>query len=366
MKKLFFLLSLIALGNATLYRDLAPDVENPKTVESIMENLKTKPLKEQFKVYHFLYKKHYDLNSEEGINRYKVFKENVKYINEMNSKSNSFTLGIGPYTDMTVEEFGDQFACKYENQNNSEGVFDRYADEDDDSKTIKDFPAYDWESWFMYPKKQGCCGSCWAFAAAGVVEGFWNNKRGKKNWLSPQQLVSCDTSNFGCSGGFFDKALEYVQQNGLFNIDDYPYNNMNAAKVFPCRYDELFQKNKARVSITGTVGCGTNRAEKCTIKNMHELIKQGPVAVHVCSRNDKWIHYKDGIINFDEKECKTFDHAVILVGWGVDKATNKEFFRVRSSCGLGWGNGGYAKIEYVPGSTNLSGFILERGVQPLM
>lgn len=35
--------------------------------------------------------------------------------------------------------------------------------------------------------------------------------------------MDCDKTCDGCSGGFMDRALEYIQQNGIFEEKDYPY-----------------------------------------------------------------------------------------------------------------------------------------------
>ena len=62
------------------------------------------PKKQLFKVYHLLFQKNYDLNSEEGVKRYKIFKSNLKLHKEHNDKNLGYTLGIGPFTDLTQEE----------------------------------------------------------------------------------------------------------------------------------------------------------------------------------------------------------------------------------------------------------------------
>lgn len=48
---------------------------------------------------------------------------------------------------------------------------------------------------------QGGCGSCWAFATVNLAERKWFNKSGVKRQFSQQQLVDCEKSSNGCSGG---------------------------------------------------------------------------------------------------------------------------------------------------------------------
>jgi cathepsin B len=68
-----------------------------------------------------------------------------------------------------------------------------------------------WGQTCVHPiRNQGQCGSCWAF---GLSESFSDrvcvatfSGTVENVVLSPENLVSCDTENYGCSGGYLNLA----------------------------------------------------------------------------------------------------------------------------------------------------------------
>lgn len=93
---------------------------------------------------------------------------------------------------------------------------------------------------------QRTCGSCYAFASVGVVEGVML-KNGDKTRLSVQQVIDCDTNNLGCNGGDPLVALKYAKANGLSSAASYPYMNKKGNCRKPTPISELSGVSKVNL-----------------------------------------------------------------------------------------------------------------------
>ena len=169
--------------------------------------------------------------------------------------------------------------------------------------------------------------------------------------LSEQQIVDCDTIDKGCNGGYFTNTFRYLQNN-QWQID--------GASVYP------YRTKAASCTFKGTNGGGGVKFGSLLNKKVtandasamrDALVAYGPLWVSLFAGNSstttyseilrQFQSYKSGIVQF--ADCPTSlsstNHAVVIVGYGVDAATNTLFWKVRNSWGTGWGESGYFRIK---------------------
>jgi len=78
-------------------------------------------------------------------------------------------------------------------------------------------------------KDQKNCGSCWAIAAATVLEGHAEIYSGKARRFSSQQIVMCTPNprhcggDGGCQGATAELAMDFVMKHGLAEESEVPY-----------------------------------------------------------------------------------------------------------------------------------------------
>lgn len=288
-------------------------------------------------------KNYNDLGEKED--RFGIFKDNLRYIDDHNSQNLSFKLGLTKFADLTNEEYRSRYLGT-RRKSNSVSVgskSNRYAYKEGDSLP----ESVDWreKGAVVAVKDQGSCGSCWAFSTIAAVEGVNQIVTGDLISLSEQELVDCDTSyNEGCNGGLMDYAFEFIIKNGGIDTDDdYPYK----ARDGTC---DTYRKNAKVVTIDDYEDVPINDE-----KSLQKAVANQPISVAIEGGGRDFQLYASGVFN---GKCGTaLDHGVAVVGYGTEKGL--DYWIVRNSWGAGWGEEGYIRMERNTKYTGLCGIAME-------
>ena len=72
-------------------------------------------------------------------------------------------------------------------------------------------------------RDQLTCGSCYAFAATAMLESRVRVAKNISEFISPQDVVSCNPYSQGCDGGFAYLVAKYAQDFGIVQETCFPY-----------------------------------------------------------------------------------------------------------------------------------------------
>jgi len=283
--------------------------------------LHTLKLWEDFKIK---YNKEYPTQKEHDY-RYKVFQSSMERSKMLQEKQPLATFGVTQFSDLTPEEFRERYLIKTPLVKPEAPVAPDLP--------LVDLPAeFDWNDkpGVVTPvKNQGQCGSCWAFSATEALESIWALAGHTLTKLSPQQIVDCDNTCYGCNGGWPYLAYEYIKNTGgLESEAAYPY----------VAYDEncAFNNQKVVAKVTGWQYVTQNQNET---QMQNYIYSKSPISV--CVDAQIWQTYTGGVIS---SGCGTsIDHCVDVTGWKV--VNGIPVWNVRNSWGTSWGYSGYLYVK---------------------
>eukprot|EP01130_Rhizamoeba_saxonica_P019354 TRINITY_DN9999_c0_g1_i1.p1 TRINITY_DN9999_c0_g1~~TRINITY_DN9999_c0_g1_i1.p1 ORF type:complete len:287 (+),score=48.56 TRINITY_DN9999_c0_g1_i1:48-908(+) len=194
---------------------------------------------------------------------------------------------------------------------------------------------------------QGACGSCWAFAASETLsDRFCIHSNNTVNVvLSPQNLLSCEALNLGCTMGSLPMwAWRYLYNYGITTIGCVPYVNGHGGSTEKCTYDSKtctgggkFELYKA-ASYT-QVGSIVQPSHH-TVEIMKALM-EGPVDATFNVWGD-FMAYNGGVYKHKSGGYEGL-HSIKIIGWGEENG--EPYWLVQNSWGKSWGPyHGYFKI----------------------
>ena len=247
----------------------------------------------------------------------------------------TFTLGVGPYADLTEAEFVRRFTGAPDAPAKLDGP--RYLGAHDSSMAAAP-EAVDWTTTGVVTpvKNQASCGSCWSFSTTGVIESAYAIKTGTLVSLAEQELVDCMVVNktigngTGCGGGWPYKALEFAADNDMCTEASYPY----TAKDGKC----------AKSGCTAGIKQGAVLGYKDVPKTEKALLSATaamPISITVKAESNMQ-HYASGVLSVP---CNgsSINHAVLTVGYGTDPEYG-DYYKVKNSWGTSYGDEGYFKM----------------------
>ena len=286
---------------------------------------------DQFMNFQKTYNKTY--TPDEIIQRFTIFLTNTHMIEKHNKGTSSFNMGINAFSDLTATEFKEKYVGKtylYESPSSYGCLTLNFTYMPDEYET------FDWRNYGVVGpvRNQGQCGSCWAFATTANAESVWAINTGKLYDLSEQYLVDCATGkgylNMGCQGGNMDSAFKYMIENKQCDEVNYPYVSGVTEHKGLCHTCDEITKFSSCYNIESK--------NQLAIKN---AILSNPVVIGIEADTYYFQSYTSGII--DGVWCgDDIDHAVEIVGFGVDNGT--KYWSVRNSWGDQWGENGYFRI----------------------
>eukprot|EP01132_Coremiostelium_polycephalum_P008068 gene8068-9926_t len=193
-------------------------------------------------------------------------------------------------------------------------------------------------------RNQGRCGSCWAFAASEVLaDRLCIASHGIVNvTLSPQSLVSCDVArNMGCNGGYPNEAWKYLINTGIPTEECFPYESGVDGYEPSCNKNSCADRSVYK-TFQGKTGSLKNLNNVQAIQQ--EIMTNGPVEGTFMVYRD-FMTYSSGVYVRTPGSPLLGGHAVKIVGWGVDKVSGLEYWKVANSWGESWGLGGHFLIR---------------------
>jgi len=290
----------------------------------------------QFSNFQDRFNKKYE-NIQELESRFQIFRSNLRNIILHNlDHTQNFTMGINQFSDLTPQEFKDQYVGGLKTEVGSYGCKTFSSSASGAPSSI------DWRSKGAVTtvKDQGQCGSCWTFSATAAIEGAMAITKGQLIDLAEQQLVDCATGisygSHGCSGGQMDGAFKYVIEHGQCSLDSYPY----TAKDGTCKTCSVV----AHISSCSDV----KPNDQISLKG---AVAQQPVAIAIEADTRYFQSYSSGVLT--SSSCgQQLDHGVLIVGYGTENGI--DYWLVKNSWSTSWGEKGYVKIAR-SSSTNDAG-----------
>eukprot|EP01017_Pseudomicrothorax_dubius_P024776 TRINITY_DN2633_c0_g1_i2.p1 TRINITY_DN2633_c0_g1~~TRINITY_DN2633_c0_g1_i2.p1 ORF type:complete len:256 (+),score=37.13 TRINITY_DN2633_c0_g1_i2:61-768(+) len=189
-------------------------------------------------------------------------------------------------------------------------------------------------------RDQEKCGASWAFSTTGALsDRLCAFSLGRINVvLSPQTLISCDTTDQACDGGHIDRAWLFLEKYGTVSDSCFSYYSSSGIP-FKCPYVlncDDFQPVKVYSALRGK-----SRAFVTPSAIKTSIFDYGSLAATFQVYQD-FMSYEGGIYHHVAGQL-VGTQFVKIIGWGQENGVN--YWIVANSWGTSWGEQGYFRIR---------------------
>ena len=292
---------------------------------------------QRFQKFITKYNKKYN-SMNEFLARFEVFKRNAMsaiYENE------PYIKGITQFSDLTQQEFKKMYlnfnynAFAFSNVNPYHAKVSNAAPD-----------AFDW-------RDKGAVGpvgdqeaytSSTVFVTLDNLQSLYYLKKGNFVTLSQQMIIDC------CVYGtqIIDLIFDWIKQHGIESDSDYPYvGKKGECKENPSKYIDMIVTGYKKLNYP---------ADEEEMKEF--LYETSPLIVGL--NGTPLQTYSGGIIDKTSSECPSseLNHVGILVGYGHDDASGKDYWIVKNSWGEKWGENGYFRIKRGSGTCGINTYVM--------
>lgn len=183
---------------------------------------------------------------------------------------------------------------------------------------------------------QGRCATCAQFSATGDIEGQWHLAGNKLTPLAVQEMIDCSSYS-----GPYGMGWVADVHKGIATAIEYPLANHSDPNITGCRSPcnptrNATKFNYAKIDGATCIGAQPYNNEE----QMLAWLQHGPVSVSVAA--GPFNGYKGGIMAGATCNNTQVDHAVLLVGYGVENGI--KYWKIKNSWGPAFGEGGYVRL----------------------
>ena len=308
---------------------------------------------------------------------------NLKEVETLNAASSSWIAGMTKYADMSREEFAEKILMRKQKPNTS-------GKHKKPRKSHDPVSSFDWRNErgggaVSIVQDQGLVGTCWAFSAIGNVEGQHFMATNSSINLSEEYLVDCDgtyneeNGNADCSiyGGWPYLAYQFIiQQGGVPSDEEYPYCAGTGA-CYPCMAGPVnycgpppyyCDRDMTRANCppkdqphAATISDWSNLSQD-EDELASQLMEIGPLSALMDATQLQY--YESGVWTGTATPDHQYlgcgdsmiNHAILIVGFGVDD-TDGDYWSVKNSWGVDWGEDGYFRIKRGAGECAINKYV---------